>query len=291
MNRSSVVLALTLLAVGSAALSSAAEVDDLIAFGDDWWARRAEGHDADRAAPEPISQAVDAYSRAVEAAPGDLDARWRLLRALYFQGEYATGDEDEKLAIFEHGRQLAEEGLDLLAEPLGGRKVADEMEPAELAAAVEDRTLAAQTYFWAAAHWGLWGQVRGKLAAARQGVAGTVRDYAERVIALDETLQHAGGHRVLGRLHSEAPRIPFITGWVDHDRAVTELERTRELAPGDLLTKVYWAEAVLEHAPRRSAEALAELRTVSTSSPDPAFLVEELHAIAEARRILAERTG
>ncbi|MEZ5332046.1 MAG: TRAP transporter TatT component family protein [Thermoanaerobaculia bacterium] len=292
MTRLSTVVGSLLIAVTTAALpSSAADVQELVAEGDGWWARRAEGHEGDRAAAEPIARAVGAYTGALEAAPEDLEVRWRLLRALYFQGEYATVGEDEKLAIFERGRTLGEEGLDLLAEPFGGRAALDAMEPAELATTVGDRTLAAQTYFWAAAHWGLWGQVRGKLAAARQGVAGKVRDYAERVIALDETLQHAGGHRVLGRLHSEAPKIPFVTGWVDHDKAIAELERTQELAPSDLLTRVYWAEAVLEHDSRRSAEAVSELRAVSTSSPDPEFLVEELHAIAEAKRLLAEHAG
>jgi tetratricopeptide (TPR) repeat protein len=280
-----------LLALFLAATGGRAEVDELVAEGDAWWARRAEGHLGTQAAPEPIAHAVSAYTRALAIAPDDLATRWKLLRALFFEGEYATAASDRKLALFERGRELAEAGLDRLGEQVGGRRRLDELSVADLPAAVPDRTLAARTYFWATVHWGLWGQTRGKLAAARQGVAGTVRDYAERVVALDPAIENAGGHRILGRLHSEAPRIPFVTGWVDHARAVTELERTRALAPGDLLTSLYWADALLEHFPQRRREALQELRAIAVAEPDPDFLVEELRAIGEAEELLAEYGG
>ena len=38
-----------------------------------------------------------------------------------------------------------------------------------------------------------------------------------------EPRQDAAGHRVLGRLHTLAPKVPFFTGWVDRDKAVAEL--------------------------------------------------------------------
>jgi len=278
----------TVLAATLALPAAGAEIQELLAAGDAWWARRAEGQAAGTPAPLPIDEAVAAYTRALAVAPDNLTVRWKLLRALFFEGEYATTDADAKLALFERGRELAEVGIDQLSREVGGRQTLDALEPEEIAAAVYDRTLAAETFFWATVHWGLWGQTRGKLAAARQGVAGTVREYAERVVALDRTVQNAGGHRILGRLHSEAPRIPFITGWIDHERAVVELERARDLSPDDLLTRVYWAEALLDHFPRRAPEALAELRAVVASSPDPDFLVEELRAIEEAKALLAK---
>src|SRR5204863_279018 len=75
---------------------------------------------------------------------------------------------------------------------------------------------------FSAANWALWGDAYGKLAAARQGVAGKVRDWAETLIVVDERYEEGAGHRVLGRLHAEAPHVPFVTGWVDHDKSVTE---------------------------------------------------------------------
>ena len=38
-----------------------------------------------------------------------------------------------------------------------------------------------------------------------------IRDYAAVSVALDPQIENGGGHRVLGRLHTEAPKIPFIT--------------------------------------------------------------------------------
>ncbi len=266
---------------------SLAPAEDLVARGDAAWARRAEGATAAVPRPEPIREAIAAYEEALAADPADLAARWKLQRALYFEGEYVVAEEAGKLARFLRGRELGEEGLDLLAARLGGRDELDRLVPAELASRLEDRGLAAELYFWTAAHWGLWGRTRGKLAAAREGVAGTVRDYAAAAVALDERAENGGGHRILGRLHSEAPRIPFITGWVSKEAAVSELERARAIAPADLLTKVYLAEALLAGDDARHREARTLLAEVAASEPDPEFLVEDQRTIADARRLLA----
>jgi tetratricopeptide (TPR) repeat protein len=113
-----------------------------------------------------------------------------------------------------------------------------------------------------------------------------VRDYAEVVVLLDEQLEEAGGQRILGRLHAEAPRLPFVTGWVDHDEAIRRLERAAELDPKALLTKLFLAEALLEYRPSRRADALALLETIAQSAPDPVMIVEETKTIDDAKTLL-----
>jgi hypothetical protein len=120
---------------------------------------------------------------------------------------------------------------------------------------------------------------------------GEVRDYATASIALDGGIENGGGHRVLGRLHTEAPRIPFITGWIDRDVAVRELEACLELAPDDLTTRLYLGEAMIEFAPRPRVVGLRKLRAVVAAGPDPRWVVEELKAIADAREILARESS
>ena len=63
---------------------------------------------------------------------------------------------------------------------------------------------------------------------------GTGATYSETLIALDERYEDAGGHRILGRLHTLAPKVPFVTGWVDHGKAVSELRRAVALGPDNL---------------------------------------------------------
>ena len=82
------------------------------------------------------------------------------------------------------------------------------------------------------------------MAAARQGVGDRVKRYSEILIALDERYEDAGGHRVLGRLHTLAPKVPFITGWVDRGKAVSELRRAVALGPDNFDNHVFLAEAL-----------------------------------------------
>ncbi len=278
--------AVALFAALALAASARAAAPEEIAAGDRAWERRADGHRGTLADRAPVGRAIAAYRRALELEPQNLEARFKLLRALFFLGEYAVWDADEKLEIFTEGRALAEAGIDLLAARAGGRAALDALEPAAVADKLRGEPHAAATFFWAGAHWGLWGRTRGKLAAARQGVAKKIRDYAEIVNALDDGYDRGSGHRLLGRLHAEAPRIPFITGWVDRDTAVAELERAVALGGTDALGELYLVEALLEFRPARRQEAIERLRRLADRDPDPEFLVEELQALADARRLL-----
>jgi tetratricopeptide (TPR) repeat protein len=271
-----------------------ASVDPLLAQdlesmsrGDDAYARRAEGHVGAIAQPEPIAEAIAAYQQLLDQDPANLAARWKLLKSLYFRGEYVLQDPDERLALYKEARDVADEGRRQLARGAGLGDDPDSMKTAALVEALADNPDAAPIYFWSAVHWGLWGRYRGKMAAAREGVAKRIRDYSEVVIELDEGLEDAGGHRVLGRLHSEAPKLPFFTGWIDRKQAVSELRRAIELAPKGLLSYLYLAEALLEHFPQQKPEAIEILNDLVERQPDPAWVVEDTQILEDARGLLA----
>lgn len=258
-----------------------------IATGDEAWSRRAEGHRGPRAAAEPIQRAIDAYKQVLDAEPDNLEARWKLLRALYFQGEFVLDDKEARLELFEKGREIADIGRRQIEGKYEMSEDSLEMKPQEVATAIGEDTLAAEIYFWSSTHWGLWGRYRGKIAAARQGVATKIRKFAEIVILLDETIENGGGHRVLGRLNAEAPKIPLVTGWISRDRAVSELRLALEIAPDDLLTNLFLAEALLEFRPQKEREALDILHAIVDGEPDPEWLVEEFKTIEDAKAVLA----
>ncbi len=258
-----------------------------IAQGDAAWARRGEGHNGGRAAAGPIGEAIAAYEAATKSDPQSLEAHWKLMRALYFQGEYVAAGDEEKKRVFGRGREVGEAALDLLAQPLGGRSKLDKMKPAEIAAALRSRPEGLPIYFWSAVNWGLWGEAFGKFAAARQGVAGKIRDDCAVVLQLDERYEQAGGHRVLGRLHARAPSIPFFTGWIDRDTAIAELRKARELGPDEPLNTLYLAEALLEYRPAARPEAQRLLRELLARTPAPDQPVEWASAQERARALLA----
>ncbi|HEX9944991.1 MAG TPA: hypothetical protein VGG03_23530, partial [Thermoanaerobaculia bacterium] len=229
-----------------------------------------------------------AYERAVKEQPDRWEGTWKLLRALHYKGDFATPSREGKQQVFARGKQVAEAGIDRLARRVGGRQKLDAMTPAQAAKAVADVPEAKPLFLWAAVHWGLWGDVFGRLAAARQGVGDRVRRYSEILIALDERYEDAAGHRVLGRLHTLAPKVPFFTGWVDRDKAVAELRRAVALGPGNLDNHLFLAEALLEHQPARAAEAREILRRLLARKPVPALVVEQERTLANARALLAK---
>jgi tetratricopeptide (TPR) repeat protein len=275
----------------SLSLPLAAQTDSLAA-GDAAWARRAEGHQGARAVPGPVDQAIAAYERAVKEQPDRLEGAWKLLRALHYKGDFTTDSGDARQKVFARGKEVAEAAIDRLAKrTAGSRQKLDALSPAQAAKAVSAVPEAKGIVLWSAVHWGLWGDVFGRLAAARQGVGDKVRRYSEILIALDERYEDAAGHRILGRLHTLAPKVPFVTGWVDRDRAVSELRRAVALGPDNFDNPVFLAEALFEFQPAKAAEARDVLRRVIARPPTPELVVEQERSLADARALLAKHAG
>ncbi len=267
-----------------------AQSGEAIARGDAAWGRRTAGHSQLRAAPDPIADAISAYEQALAVQPDDLEARWKLMRALYYQGEYVLENRSHRRAVFARGLDLGETGIDQLAADLGGREALDRLDVPAIVEALPGGEHTPSIFYWTGIHWGVWGRETGKLEAVRRGVATKVRDYAEIVIGLDEDHDRGGAHRILGRLHFEAPKVPFVTGWVDPEIARRSLERAAELAPDDLLTRFYAIEALYKYDRSRRAEALELLRDLITSEPSTARPVEDARVLANAHALLEEWT-
>lgn len=262
---------------------------EALARGDAAYARRAEGHSGLWAAPDAITEAISAYEEALRESPGNHLIRARLLRALFYKGDYVLRDRDAKLEAFERGQVLGEQGIDILLAETSLDRAGRKCLP-DLIDHLESHPEAAGVYYWTAVHWGVWGRHRGKIAAARQGVAGKVRDYAEIVTRLDSSYEDGSAHRMLGRLHAEAPKIPLVTGWIDRDRAIVELETARRYS-NDSLTLLYFIEALLDYDTSRRSEAMELLRNLVTRNGGSDFVVEDARAVSDARALLASLNG
>lgn len=257
-----------------------------LAAADEAWARRGSLLAGEKADPAAILEAIGLYEEEVTEHPDDLAAQWKLLRALHYRGEHTPISPPQRKDVYQMSREVAERALELLH----GHPVTGGMDPEEVAAEVRERPEAAPVHFWAAMAWGLWGDTQGAMAAVRRGVAKRVRLHAEVTILLDETFDDAGGDRFLGRLHTEAPKVPLFTGWIDRDEAVRLLERAVDLAPADPFNRVYLADALLRFRKARRDEALRLLEDVLAEEPEGEARVELLAAQGEARELL-ERHG
>jgi len=266
---------------------SLASVSNDLALGDHAWSQRAEGHQGSRAAAEPIQKAINAYQKALNAEPENLEARWKLLRAFHFKGEFVL-EVNARRDLFIEGREITKTGILQIEQEYALSRSLFKMKSAELAIAVGKQAVVGEFFFWGSANWGLWGQYSGRLISALTGVVNKIRLFSETMVLMDDSIENGGAHRLLGRFNARVPRIPFITWWVSKDLAISELRLSLKIAPDSLLSKIYLAEALLKFRPEEKEEALNLLQNIVINEPDPSRLVEDIRVIEDARVLLAK---
>jgi len=245
--------------------------------GDRHWILRAEGSQGSHADPREIDQSIGSYREALSADANALSVRWRLMRALFFKGEYTTDDTELKKKIFNEGRVLGEETLQVIRREAGSRTGRDmgDASAVEMAPFFKESPDVVGCFFWASASWGKWALAYGKFQAVRQGAAGKIRDLATAVTLMNDQYGEGGGYRVLGRLYHQTPYVPFITGWASTRDAVGYLRRAYAIGPLNSVNRLYLAEALwdLDRDTRNEAISLAE--GLAQDTPRPEYLVED----------------
>lgn len=258
--------------------------------GDQLWLLRAEGAQGETAAAEPIDAAINAYGTRLRLHPDDLETRWKLIRALRFKGAYVADDGDQKRTILDQARQVGQAGIQQLDAVLASKKAGSVMKGDEkkIAEILREVPHAGEFLYWDAVAWGEWALAFGKLAAVRQGAADRILRGATLAMLIDPSIERGGGARVLGRLHHQTPRVPFVTGWASDRKAVRYLRESLAQGPDDKLTKVFLAEALVSENSSSRPEAVRLLRSVISAPIDPAWSVEEADARAQAQALLTQ---
>ena len=257
-----------------------------IADGDRHYAARAEGAQGSRAKAEPIDAAIAACQRAIAANANDVEAHWKLLRAYRYKGAFVAANNEQKKEIYGTAKVAGEKALAVVNHLLASRGVNAKSTEKQVADAARAVPGAAEAYLWDAINWGEWALVYGKLAAARQGAADRIRRGATIALLVDPRLENGSPARVLGRLHDQTPRIPFITGWASSKEAVRFLRESQKIDPKDKLTLVFLAEALVANDGAKKAEAVQILRGVVSAPIDPQFVVEDAASIEDAKALL-----
>ncbi|MGH9400111.1 MAG: hypothetical protein ACRD00_07065 [Thermoanaerobaculia bacterium] len=247
----------------------------LISEADAHYARRQDGRVGALAGGREIALAIAGYDSAARA-PDNAEARWKLARALYFKAAYTGLDEAGQKAVYDKARLAGEQAIAIVERRVRNPMPFDSKHDPD----------AAPSYFWAAVAWGRWALATGKIEAASKGAAEKVRDYANVVIGLDPAFEDGGGFRVLGRLHDQAPWIPFVTASASRDEAVRNLRMAMKMEPHSLINRLFLAEALASGNAAEKAEAILLAQSVVADSPSPARLVEELKIQSDAREDL-----
>jgi len=264
-----------------------------IADGDLHWAQRAEGQSAGHAKAGHVDAALAAYQKAVAANPNDLDARWKLLRTYRFKGQYVASSTDERKKIYSDAKKAGEDALVVVDRALRAKGVTSITKATEKQVADAAKTIprAVETFLWDAINWGEWALTYGKMAAAREGAADRIKREATIAYLADPKLEGGSPARVLGRLHDQTPRIPFITGWASSKEAVRYLNESLKIDPTNKITRVFLAEAMVSNNSDTKPQAVQMLRETVSAPNNPEYEVEQSAANEDAKALLKKWGG
>jgi hypothetical protein len=259
-----------------------------LADGDRHWAMRAEGSRGGHATATHIDAAIAAYRQAVAQNPNDIPTRSKLLAAFRFKGAYVATSSDQKKQVYAAAKEAGAEAVKVVERALAARglKSPDKATEKQVADAARAIPGAGEVYLWDAINWGEWALAYGKMAAARQGAADRIRREATIAMLVDPKMEGGSPARVLGRLHDQTPRIPFITGWASGREAVRFLNESYKIDPANKITLVFLAEAMVSNDASTKPKAIELLRKAATAPNEPEFLVEQATAQADAEALL-----
>jgi hypothetical protein len=260
----------------------ASALAEAIAAGDQHYSRRGEGATGVAAPPFQVDGALAEYRRALSIDPHSLEARLRLMRALFFRGGFCGAmPVAAQQALLDEAKGVADETVAELDRALRRHKGRVRLDGRT------DADAAAEAYVWAAVSWGQWA-VFHKMSAAWQGAPKRIRDLAAAALAIDPATEQAAAYILLGRLHTEAPHIPFVTGWVSRDKGLLFLREGRRLAPENQALTFFLGSWLITLDPR-STEGRALLAECAARPPRADYVAEDLHYAREARERLAGR--
>ena len=182
-----------------------------------------------------------------------------LLKSYYFKGEYSTTDSNLKKEIFDKGKLLGEEYINIYPGSAAIR-------------------------YWYLVNLGSWAEVYGILKAAREGVADIMKEQSEIIIDLDPNYKNGGGYFMLGAVHLKSPYIPFLLSWPDKDEALKYLQLAVDTKEANLVQKKYLAHALYKTGSKDKATML--LNEVINSEPSKDDIIEDLNDINKAKKLL-----
>jgi tetratricopeptide (TPR) repeat protein len=176
----------------------------------------------------------------LEEAADDYGALWRLSRAHFFLGQEARDLEEARshhLAGVDAGRRAARNSPELV-----------------------------EGHFWLGVNLALLARLEKPTGALRAALG--ARRELKRAAKIDRAYHAAGPLRVLARLESKLPRI--LGG--GKNRARAHFEEAIRLAPSNTVTRIYFAELLLEGGDTERARA--ELEALLAIPFDPAWAFE-----------------
>jgi tetratricopeptide (TPR) repeat protein len=124
--------------------------------------------------------------------------------------------------------------------------------------------------------WGRYGDIIDVMEAATSGIAGKVKENAEKLYASDKTFKDYAASIALGRLHFKAPNILLIMTWPDKNESRKYLEEFVMANHESLIGKLFLADTLWDLGDRVKAAGL--YKEVNGTKPRPGEYFEDMRA-------------
>lgn len=133
---------------------------------------------------------------------------------------------------------------------------------------------------------GRFGELLNIIEAASDGTAGKIRDYAEKLLALDKTFENHAAYIILGRLHYKAPNIVFLLTWPDKNKSREYLEKYLEKETESLTGMYFLADTLWNLGEQQKAKEL--YNKVLQTKPRKYFYYEDIKAQKEVEEKITQ---
>jgi len=195
-----------------------------------------------------IDSAVYFYKQALAGETVTPDLLYKYTRAVDFKYMYFCNDKSVK-------RRKYKELIELLEK------------------AYPEFANSAELNYSLALAWGRYGELIGVLRAAKNGIAGKVKFYGEKLYFINKDFKSGAAGVILGRLHYITPRLPFILTWPNLKKSEQYLAETVEKYPSYLRAKLYLADTLWKVNDKSRARYY--YNAVMTSRVDPKEYMEQ----------------
>ena len=223
--------------------------------------QRAEKSIGLNADPSLIGEAINEFLIAMKSPEKELDAGVFLLKCYYFKGKFVSQNDDKKKDIYSKGKVLGEKLINLYPESVS-------------------------VHYWYLVNLGSWAEIYGTMSAAREGVAGIMRNVSKKIIKVDPNYSDGGGYFMLGAVHFKAPYIPFVLSWPSNDKALEYLNLAYNTGDSTPSQTVYLSRAL--HKNGQEKKAISLLSSLLNENISKAYKLEDMDQHEIARGLLEE---
>jgi tetratricopeptide (TPR) repeat protein len=224
---------------------------------------RAETHEGLVVDSANINQAINFFQKSIELKENNEKAYDYLLLSYYYKGAFVARTKDEQMKNYLMGTSLGEKAIKLYPQ-----------NPAIL--------------LWYIANFSKYGEAKGVVSSAKEGLADKIKLYTEKLMDLDPEFADGAPHKLMGVINYKVPNIPFFLTWPSKEVAEEHLIKALKINPKSISNIYFYAEFLTEV--KRNTEAKMLLNKIIKASPRKDALIEDLYDIDMAKKLLAKIT-